>query len=203
MESMPTKSIQGVLGPCSCLADTVSLASGLPMTSEVPFESVIKIGKRATETWEGVSCCRRCFLDLQIIRIFLGTVERLLALYEAASIVYGMNSPFLSRVSTSNPLPRSTVNSASGSPRPPTCTKSHITLGEIYLEDEEAGLLAGIVLSDGLVKLGGLLRDLRDNLRGAQGHPTAQFAANEMEAIVNTIILRLQAVLGRIRSRIA
>ena len=190
---------------CSCHVDTTNLVNYLPMEAEVPFESVIRSGQRIRLVWERVKLCGRCYLDLQVIRVLIGTTDRLLALYEAAAKVYMARSPTSSRSSTSASKisPQSSSESTIDSPSLPTCAKSQATLGEIFLEDEEAGLLASMVLANDLAKLRTLLRDLRNHLQTIYSHAnnlTTQFNIRELESFVSSSMSRLHTLLGSLQT---
>ena len=199
-ESMQLQLQAGTQASCSCRTDTASLANSLPMEAEVPFESVIKCGQRLRGVWERANICRCGYLDSHVVRTLAAIADRVVTLYEAASSVYKAYSPSSSKPSRSmsNVSSQPIKSSSSDGPLLPVCVKSQITLGEILIENEEAGLLATTVLSNDLSKLSVLLRNLRNHLQASQGntnHPATQFGLREVEAYVCSTLSKLHILI--------
>ena len=193
----------GSQSACTCRADTAALANSLPTENQIPFESVIECGQRLRAVWERANLCKCGYLDSQVVRTLAAIADRLVALYEAVSDVYKRRSPTPSNASRSMSKVSTQPVGSSSSARPglPVCVKSQITLGEIFIENEEADLLATTVLSNDLSKLSMLLRTLRSHLQASHGntnHPATQLGIREVESYVCSTLSRLHNLLEKV-----
>jgi hypothetical protein len=171
----------------------------------IAFESVLDIGRRVVRQWETVVACDRCRTNRQSIIVLRMVADRVLALYDAACVTYGIvhsdgasgyGSATASAITItasggagggaggsgaanapgSSQALRSDGHATVSAARQIVCLKSDMVLGQLELEDSDARLLARALLSRRLLRLGTLLEDLKEIVVGLWSENWAQQA---------------------------
>ena len=134
------------------------------------FENVLEISRRVIIQWEKAMECEHCRTSQQSVMILPMAAERILALYEAACLTYGITQ-LDSGMSSHRDRPQSLsptsfhsrrTSGVESFPQQVVCLKSTLKFGEMELEGNNAKLLVRTLLSRRLLKLCALLGDLKE-----------------------------------------
>ena len=141
--------------------------------------------------------------------ILLTAAERILALYEAACLTYGITQVD-SGMSSHRESPQSSssisfhtkgMSGTEASPQQLLCVKSTMKFGQMELNGNYAKLLVRILLSRRLLKLCSLLEDLKQSIRRLRREDGAQHTdiLKVCERSTNFTMDKVVVLIGEIR----
>ncbi|EUC30028.1 hypothetical protein COCVIDRAFT_107069 [Bipolaris victoriae FI3] len=151
--------------PCSCSFSAFEAVPELQKQTQIDFESILRVSTRVSDQWAEIIGCERCRTDFTTLVIITTAAERLLTLYTAVCKAYGLSEKqFDPPGNRLDAHPHESTSSAEGATATtqtgttyPVCAHSMMKFGKLSLEGDDARLLAHVLLSRSLVRLGELL----------------------------------------------
>ena len=173
------------------------------------FENVLELSRRVFAQWEKTLSCEHCRTDRQSIMVLPMAAERVLALFEAASVTYGVvqsdseMSNDQDGGQSSSPLSLHTrrLSGLESVPQQVVCLKSTMKFVKMELDASNAKLFVKVLLSRRLLKLCSLLEDLKEVI-GRLWHKDWAQQTNTLKACQTStafIMDRLVVLIGEIR----
>ncbi|EMD85573.1 hypothetical protein COCC4DRAFT_151705 [Bipolaris maydis ATCC 48331] len=153
--------------PCTCSFSAFEAVPELQKQTQIDFESILRVSARVFDQWAEIIGCERCRTDFTTLIIITTAAERLLTLYTAICKAYGLSEKQLDPTDKGlDTHPHESTSSAKGSTATtqtdtasPVCAHSMMKFGKLSLEGDDASLLAHVLLSRSLVRLGELLEN--------------------------------------------
>ena len=159
--------------------------------------------------WQKAMGCEHCRTDQQSMMILPMAAERIIALYEAACLTYGIthldsgmgNHEDRQQSSSSVSLHSRRAIGMESSPRQVMCLKSKMRFGKMELDGSNATLLVRTLLSRRLLKLCALLGDLKEMIEKLWHKDWAQQtdALKACERSTTFILDKVVVLIGEVR----
>nr|ASK38701.1 hypothetical protein [Paecilomyces divaricatus] len=210
--------------PCDCIHGMVQVMGKLPDHYPVSFDTILSLGADITTQCAHMVACEHCRTHWHAIITLQCVLDLGLALYEGAFSAYALGEGDLrsperlgtgrrSRSSTLS-LPRPPGSSSDGADGlasaddfpgtmngPPVCCTSPMTWGDIEIHEEDAQLLAGMLLRRRLADLGALIGELKLILENVwhRNRPQQSFSLQECEDSLMVSMDRLVTLVGLLR----
>ena len=177
--------------------------------SMLKLEDILEMSCRVFIQWQKAMGCEHCRTDQQSMMILPMAAERLIALYEAACLTYGIIhlDSGMSRhgdgqvSSSSTSLHSRRASGIEKFSRQVMCLKSEMRLGTMELDGSNAALLVRFLLSRRLLKLCALLGDLKEMIEKLWHKDWAQQtdALKVCERSTTFIMDKVMVLIGEIR----
>lgn len=202
---------------CGCLSTDVDIASVLFSQNALPFDLLLETDTKLADQMQKMLSCQKCCGDSQVAHTILRIVTRLLDFDEAAISAYAIDGWERAPLPWANVLdncPLASLHLRAPPSRPhqakgpvqlanttafdqPWCLPSQVILGELSLDPTESRMLVEQLLEDSLLRLRGILINLKAVGNEMMG-PDDRHAA---ERLIDQTMNGIAKLTGQLRRR--